>query len=257
MSTLVQLEQKRHFIQGEVAAGYIGEIGWGLFAETDFAIGDCVCWLYLGQNAHSHIRPWHDSFGLYFDRSFTVAPDFAWCASPEHPFWYINHSCRANCGFVNWGRAEHGFIPIVAYQPIARGEQITLDYALFTCSYDGSPAGDPWGMSPCLCHEPNCRGVITAFDRLPPDLQLQAALPDNGLYGCVLAHMLPGMFSFLNSVRQASLIAYTNYLDVFQQQLALSARFHRETWQKLPLATRFNRTDPAAGSLLLPTANGY
>jgi hypothetical protein len=220
-------DQKLYFAKSKVVAKYIGEIGWGLFAETDFAPGDYICWLKLGKTATSRILPWADSFDRYFERSFTVVPDFAWCSSCEHPFWYINHSCRANSGFVNWGRPIHGGIPIIAYQHIAHGQQITTDYSLMTSSHDGSPDGKPWEMTPCLCGESNCRGTITDFNRLPFNLQRQAILPNAEFQGRVLAHMLMDMPALIKILQHASPLMYLQYLDVLHRQVTLSMQFFK------------------------------
>jgi len=227
------VDHKHHFPQHKVVAQYIGDIGWGLFAEKDFAPGDCLCWLSLGNTANSEIIPWDNSFGEYFDRSYTVTPGYAWCASPSHPFWYINHSCCANSGFVNWGRAVHGNIPVVAHQPIACGEQITLDYALFTASYDGDPSGGPWKMTPCLCHSEHCRGVITGFHRLPLDLQREAILPQGDLQGRVPAHMMMELPTLIRVLQQSSPGQYSAYLNVLQQQMALSKKFFTTARRKV------------------------
>lgn len=215
-------DQQRFSSQQGVVAKYIGEIGWGLFAEIDFAPGDCICALNLDGFADCEIIPWENSFGEYFNRSFTVSPGYAWCASPTHPFWYINHSCAANSGFVNWGQTVHGQMSVVAYQPIARGQQITMDYAFFTASYDGDLNGGPWRMNGCLCHSEHCRGVIAGFHALPLDLQLEALLPQSEVRGRVPAHMVMEMPGLIRILRQVSPSLYTTYLDALSQQMALS-----------------------------------
>jgi hypothetical protein len=220
------------FSQPGVMAKYIGKIGWGLFAEVDFAPGDCICRLSLDRFTEYEIIPWEYSFGAYFDRSFTVAPGYAWCAAPTHPFWYINHSCAANSGFVNWGQTVHGQMPVVAYQRIPPGEQITMDYALFTASYDGDPTGGPWRMNSCLCHSDQCRGVITGFHALPLDLQLEAILPQSELKGRVLAHMVMEIPGLTRILRQLSPGLYMSYLEALNEQLVLSKALCRAITQK-------------------------
>src|SRR5579871_5779564 len=117
----------RQFPGQQVSAHKAGQIGWGLFAETDFAPGDSIYWLELHDPPRSETIRWQDSFGECAERSFTVVPGFALCCSDEHPFWYSNHSCRANSGFVEWGRIRDDRLPIVAYEPIHKGQEITLD----------------------------------------------------------------------------------------------------------------------------------
>lgn len=63
----------------------------------------------------------------------------------------LNHSCDANL----WLADE---VTIVARRPIAAGEELTVDYALFTT--------DPgWALErPCACGAPDCRGRVTGED---------------------------------------------------------------------------------------------
>jgi hypothetical protein len=246
-------DQRVYFTKSKVVANYIGDIGWGLFAETDFAPGEPICWLKLGKTATSFILPWADSFGQYFERSFTVVPDFAWCSSSKHPLWYMNHSCRANSGFVNWGRPIRGSIPIIAYQHIARGQQITTDYSLMTASYDGSPDGKPWSMNPCLCRESNCRGAITGFNRLPFELQRQAILPNAEFQGRVLAHILMDMPALINILQRAAPLAYLQYLDVLHRQVTLSTHFFKAVHPRpLVAGASLHQTGPIAARRTLP-----
>jgi hypothetical protein len=260
-------DQKLLSTKSKVVAKYIGEIGWGLFAEAGFAPGDPICWLKMGKTVSSWLLPWADSFGQYFERSFTVVPDFAWCPSCEHPFWYINHSCQANSGFVNWGRPIHGSIPIIAYRRIVRGQQITMDYSLMTASYDGSPDGKPWSMTPCLCGESDCRGTITGFNRLPFDVQREAIRADAEFPGLVLAHILMDMPALVRILQQASPLAYLQYLDVLHRQVTLSMRFFKAAHPRLLLAgaglyttgstpARKPHPSPADGELLTGYSSG-
>jgi uncharacterized protein len=52
----------------------------------------------------------------------------------------------------------------VARRPIAAGEELTIDYALFTASPD-------WSLSPCRCGLACCRQMITGSDWMRPDVQ--------------------------------------------------------------------------------------
>src|SRR5262249_22973515 len=56
-----------------------------------------------------------------------------------------NHSCQPNTAYRG--------LDIVALRPIAKGEELTLDYASFLDEH----------MEPfnCRCGAPNCRGLIT------------------------------------------------------------------------------------------------
>ncbi|NCN52512.1 SET domain-containing protein [Candidatus Parcubacteria bacterium] len=69
---------------------------------------------------------------------------------------YLNHSCEANCGFV-------GEINLVTLRNIAKGEEITMDYA--TCI-----TSKLFNMK-CECAAANCRKKVTADDWKRSDLQ--------------------------------------------------------------------------------------
>jgi len=63
----------------------------------------------------------------------------------------INHSCDSNL----WLADE---VTLVARRDIAAGEELTVDYALFSAQPD-------WVMDLlCHCGSPSCRGVITGND---------------------------------------------------------------------------------------------
>ncbi|HVO70686.1 MAG TPA: SET domain-containing protein [Aggregatilineaceae bacterium] len=214
----------RHFVEDGIAARYIGAIGWGLFAEKAFVPGDTIYWIDLREKRRSRVMTWHDSFEDYAERSFTVALGFAVCCLADHPFWYSNHSCLANSGFVNWGRLEKDRLPIAAYRPIHPGQQITLDYSLFTPGYDGGTDGRPWSMSPCLCEHDDCRITITDFDHLPLNQRAEALMTSSPVRGRILAHMLPIHPALVNRLRNARPVDYAVYIEALHQQIALSAR---------------------------------
>ena len=66
----------------------------------------------------------------------------------------LNHSCDSNL----WMGDE---VTYVARRDIARGEELTVDYALFTTQ-------PSWSLVPCRCGAKDCRGTITGDDwRLP------------------------------------------------------------------------------------------
>ena len=72
----------------------------------------------------------------------------------------INHSCDPNAGF-------RGQILLVAIRDIAKGEEVTFDYAM--CLGDG-PSAPPYRVQ-CHCGVTGCRGWITDKDWTIPDLQ--------------------------------------------------------------------------------------
>jgi hypothetical protein len=218
---------QRSFDHPDVAVKETGSTGWGLFANIDYKPGDPLFWLSIENTYSSKIVKWLDSFGDCFDRGYTIVPDFGFCSSPESPFWNMNHSCNPNAGYVNWGRIDDGLIPIVAYKHIKPGEQITADYATFTMSYDGTPEGGPWEMEPCLCGEPNCRGIVTGFERLPLDLQMKYILPDHKPYGRVLAHIVHDLPELEDILRQQSPARFAEYQRALKVLYAKSAEFQK------------------------------
>lgn len=70
----------------------------------------------------------------------------------------LNHSCDSNL----WLADE---VTLVARRDIATGEELTIDYALFTVQED-------WQMDrPCRCGVPDCRRTITGNDWKLPRVQ--------------------------------------------------------------------------------------
>jgi hypothetical protein len=70
----------------------------------------------------------------------------------------INHSCDSNL----WMADE---VTVAARRDIAAGEELTIDYALFTTQPD-------WVLDhPCTCGVEDCRGVITGNDWQLPHVQ--------------------------------------------------------------------------------------
>lgn len=222
-----KIPKVHHFDEEYISARYLGEIGWGVVADIDISTGTCIFWLDLADTARLSIVPWHRSFGLLASRSFTFVPGFALCSSREHPLWYVNHSCAANAGFRNWGCLEESGIPVVALRDIKRGEEITMDYPLFTTPYDGSAKGEPWTMAPCLCYQPGCPGAILDFSRLPLETQVKAVLPEGQIQGRVLAHLLPNARTVVDSMKSVTPRLHAEFLDVLQQQIAISNILHR------------------------------
>lgn len=73
-----------------------------------------------------------------------------------NPAEYGNHSCDQN----TWMADE---VTTVARRDIAAGEEVTIDYALFTASEDCSMR--------CNCGSAPCRGMIRGEDWRLPELQ--------------------------------------------------------------------------------------
>jgi hypothetical protein len=90
----------------------------------------------------------------------------------ESVMLFLNHSCEPNVGFA-------GNIVLVAMRPIAVGEELTTDYALFD-DYDGSME--------CRCGRPACRGRIDGRDWRRPELQERY----RGYFSCYLEQKIRG-----------------------------------------------------------------
>ena len=64
---------------------------------------------------------------------------------------YLNHSCAPS--------AHVDGVQLFARTEIRPGDEITVDYSLFTCH-------PTWDME-CACGQANCRGLIVPYDSLP------------------------------------------------------------------------------------------
>jgi hypothetical protein len=78
----------------------------------------------------------------------------------DGPGRFANHSCTPNAGVVDNTR-------LVALRAIAAGEEIRFDYS--------TTISDGWTMA-CRCGSPDCRGLVVAFQLLPPLLQRRYAV---------------------------------------------------------------------------------
>ena len=76
------------------------------------------------------------------------------------PIELINHSCDPNCGVLV--RPDDEVMEIRARRPIAKGEELSTDYAMFELRIEHM-------TGPCLCGSPQCRGRITGYWGLPED----------------------------------------------------------------------------------------
>jgi hypothetical protein len=72
---------------------------------------------------------------------------------------FVNHSCNPNCAMlIDPPR-------LVSLRDIEEGEEVTFDYSVTSTE---SPSD--WSMK-CHCGSKNCRGKISGFATLPPDIQ--------------------------------------------------------------------------------------
>lgn len=92
----------------------------------------------------------------------------------DRPYIYFNHSCDPNAAYT--GRCD-----LTALRDIEPGHEITFDYSTSENTWHGFGKHAHWEME-CRCGHACCRGIITQFRYLGPDVQeryLQAkALPN-------------------------------------------------------------------------------
>lgn len=75
--------------------------------------------------------------------------------------YVLNHSCDSNAWMLD-------SITLAARRPIAAGEEVTADYALWLFEQD-------WKLDPCHCGSPFCRGQVTSQDWQLSELQSRYA----------------------------------------------------------------------------------
>lgn len=137
------------FVQGE---------GYGLYATQDLAAGEVIEVheerpVHLVSRRHVE-RTWDAERRRWFGQHAYPVSDEVWAMWSDDPTdWKpINHSCDPTAWFDG--------LDLAARRPIARGAQITLDYATFFAD----------GLEPftCRCGARECRGVIRDSDCLLP-----------------------------------------------------------------------------------------
>lgn len=104
-------------------------------------------------------------------QSAQVEENFYLVSSKPGPGDFINHSCDPNAGL-------DGQIVVVAMRDIAKGEEVTIDYAMV----DGDPKDD----FVCLCGSAICRHTVTGNDWKLPELQKRYA----GYFSPFLQHRI-------------------------------------------------------------------
>jgi D-alanine-D-alanine ligase len=137
---------------------YLQREGYGLHATQDIAPGEAIE-VHEERPVHlvsrSHVEAnWDPDRQRWWRRYAYPISDEVWTMWSDNPDEWkpINHSCDPNAWF-------HG-LDLVARQAIARGAQITLDYATLFAE----------GLEPfaCRCESAHCRGVIRGSDYLLP-----------------------------------------------------------------------------------------
>lgn len=124
---------------------YEGMVGWRRYSTDEIEVME-------PEHQASVLR-----YGLDADFGFIYGPVSAAAVITWDNF--INHGCAPNLGYDVRGS-------VVTLRPIAKGEELTLDYGEFVVNYD-----EPFT---CFCGAPRCRGGVTREDwrRVPLDRPL-------------------------------------------------------------------------------------
>jgi D-ala D-ala ligase C-terminus/SET domain len=139
-----QRKQKKYVVKGNSIAGY------GIYATQNIAAGDVI---FMGEELPQRIATKN-----YIDENWNEAEqeNFRRYAYPISPSVYIlwsnnpadwapqNHCCTANTGYKG--------LNVIALQPIAKGTELTLDYATFL-----DETAEPFT---CQCGSPYCRKLV-------------------------------------------------------------------------------------------------
>ena len=125
-------------------------LGYGLFAMRAFRPGDLILRLSgprFDREDPIHFTPVGANLLQTGRRSYIML---------QPPGVFANHSCDPNAGIVANRR-------LVAIRPIAAGDEIRYDYST-------TMDEDFWTMA-CHCGASTCRGVVTDFRLLPPEVK--------------------------------------------------------------------------------------
>jgi hypothetical protein len=144
-------------------AAAAGNIGHGLFAGEPIAAGCEILWFTGPRLTLTQVR----AKGPLAANALQIGIDSYVDLDP--PGRLVNHSCNSNA-------AVFDDLRLVALRDIASGDEIRFDYS--------TTISDGWTM-PCLCGSIYCRGIVTAFQLLPRELQRKYAL-----LGCVQRFIL-------------------------------------------------------------------
>ncbi len=131
-----------------------GAPGLGVFATADIPAGSVVAAFggHMADRATFEALPGHRQV-----HSLQVADGhFLVCPTEPEPADHLNHSCEPNCGF-------QGNVLIVTMRDVARGEELTFDYAM--CD------SDPYDEFECACGSSGCRRKVTGNDWMLPELR--------------------------------------------------------------------------------------
>lgn len=157
------MESSKHtfyWLNPKVSPGDAGDRGEGYFAIEDLKKDERI--LVIGGYIMT-VEEEANLPGKSHDNGVQITEDLVICTTPEDEWAginFLNHSCEPNAGFK-------GQIFLVAMKDIARGEEVTIDYAMVVSR---SSQGTPYALD-CLCKSADCRKEITDEDWKNPELQ--------------------------------------------------------------------------------------
>lgn len=132
--------------------------GRGLFAKEPISKGEIVSVRgghIITRQMEAQMEKPTGYWGYPISDEFVLAPFTT--AEVESVMMFLNHSCEPNVGIL-------GQVIFVAMRNIDRGEELTIDYAMFGA--DKEPMR-------CNCQSSACRGLITDSDWQTETLQIK------------------------------------------------------------------------------------
>lgn len=144
--------EMKKYVDEDLSVQFVSDtIGFGIYAERCFKRDERMFILSgpVGVSPTSHTVPimYCREKGWFF-------------VDPVKPFSYINHSCDPNAGIRNR-------TCVVAMKDIAKGEQITIDYAMIVVKYDSTWLDQCEDDLRCACGSTDCRGLLGSYEALP------------------------------------------------------------------------------------------
>lgn len=136
--------------------------GVGMFARQPIQKGEAVVIVGGTVMTEAQFETFQTAHSFYnfiqIDKHLYLVEDPAVTRSPNGSKGSMNHSCDSN----TWMEDE---VTLVARRDIEAGEELTVDYALFTTQSN-------WMLDTrCRCRSPYCRRVITGDDWRREDVQ--------------------------------------------------------------------------------------
>ena len=185
------------------------------------------------RTAVSEILAWADVEDDDHDRVTAIAPGWYFHPNSDHPFWFLNHSCRPNVAYRDWASyINESAVSLVALREISTEEQIVIDYSTMTTRGDGQEDGVPWTMR-CLCGMSNCRKLLKAFVNLPSELQMEMVTRREPFSGIVPAFVVNESQDFVSKLRVSDPDLFERLQLVLKDQRSLAKYFADEEAKRL------------------------